>query len=269
MGIPLVNGRDSTGQDSENGQPVAMISADMARTFFPGANPIGQRIWFDSYAPQPLWLSIVGVVADIRQDGVTHQTYPLAYVCYTQQQNQSMLAAPTLVVRTQGEPASFAAAITKEIRAVNPDAAPVGRTMDAVLSESLARQRFQMQTLIAFGVLALFLATVGLYGVLSYMVTANRAQISIRLALGAHPASVFRMVVGRAMALCAVGAALGVIGCVAVRTALATLVFGIGPTDPWTLVAAVATLLAAGLLAAWVPARSAMNVDPMTVLRQE
>ncbi|HEY3739449.1 MAG TPA: ABC transporter permease, partial [Bryobacteraceae bacterium] len=269
MGIPLVSGRDFNDQDSENGQPVALISADMARKFFPGVNPIGKRIWFDSYAPKPFWLTIVGVAADTRQAGVTHATYPLAYVVYTQQQNPSMLAAAMLVVRTRTEPASLTSAIAQEIRAVNPEAAPVGRTMDAVLSESLARQRFQMRTLMAFGCLALLLATVGLYGVLSYMVTANKAQISIRLALGANPASVFRMVVGRAMALCGLGAAAGVVGCIAARSALAAMLYGIGPTDPITVAAAVATLLAAGLVAAWIPARSAMKVDPMMVLREE
>lgn len=270
MGIPLVSGRDFNDQDSENGQPVAMISAEMARTFFPGVNPIGRRIWFDSYAPKPFWLTIVGVVADTRQAGVTRATYPIAYVAYTQQQQSpNMLSAATLVVRTRTEPASLTSAVAQQIRTVNPEAVPVGRTMDTVLSESLARQRFQMRTLLAFGCLALLLATIGLYGVLSYMVTANKSQISIRLALGANPTTVFRMVVGRAMTLCGLGAALGVIGCILARSALSALLFGIGPSDPLTIGAAVATLLTAGLVAAWIPARAAMKVDPMLVLRED
>jgi ABC-type antimicrobial peptide transport system permease subunit len=141
--------------------------------------------------------------------------------------------------------------------------------MEAVLAGSLARQRFQMEILAAFAVLALLLAAVGLYGVMSYMVTANRAQIGIRLALGAQPARVFRMVAGRALALACVGAALGAMGCIAVRRALATLLFGIGPNDPATIAAATAILLAVAFAAAWFPARRAMRVDPMIALRDE
>jgi ABC-type antimicrobial peptide transport system permease subunit len=138
-----------------------------------------------------------------------------------------------------------------------------------VLAGSLARQRFQMEILAAFAVLALLLAAVGLYGVMSYMVTANRAQIGIRLALGAQPARVFRMVTGRALALACVGAALGAVGCMAMRRVLATLLFGIGPNDPATIAAAIAILLAVAFGAAWFPARRAMRVDPMIALRDE
>jgi len=141
--------------------------------------------------------------------------------------------------------------------------------MDAVLAGSLVRQRFQMEILGAFAVLALLLAAVGLYGVMSYMVTANRAQIGIRLALGAQPARVFRMVTGRALALACVGAALGAVGCMAMRRVLATLLFGIGPNDPATIAAAIAILLAVAFAAAWFPARRAMRVDPMIALRDE
>jgi putative ABC transport system permease protein len=269
LGIPLVRGRDLNDLDSESGEPVVVVSAAMARAFWRGADPIGQRIWFDSYAAKPLWLTIVGVAGDVRQSGLTDKPYPIAYVSYTQQQIDHLLTGGTLVVRTRADPASLADAVIKEIRAVNPEAVPTARTMETVLTESLARQRFQMQMLMTFGGLALLLAAVGLYGVLSYMVTANSAQIGIRLALGAHPASIFRLVVGRAMILCCLGAALGVAGCLALGRALAALLFGVGPSDPVTIAAAVGTLLAVALAAAWIPARAAMRVDPMMVLRQE
>jgi predicted lysophospholipase L1 biosynthesis ABC-type transport system permease subunit len=210
----------------------------------------------------------VGVAADVRQS-LAGKPYPAAYVVYTQQQSQGVLSGGALVLRTRGDPASLAGAARNAIHAVNPDAVPTPRTMDAVLAGSLARQRFQMEILVAFALLALLLAAVGLYGVMSYMVTANRAQIGIRLALGAQPARVFRMVAGRALALACVGAALGAMGCIAVRRALATLLFGIGPNDPATIAAATAILLAVAFAAAWFPARRAMRVDPMIALRDE
>jgi putative ABC transport system permease protein len=267
--IPLLRGRDFTDRDSANSQPAAIVSADMARTYWPDADPIGQRIWFDSFAPKELWLTIVGVAGDVRQDGLTHKNFPLAYVCYTQQQMSGLLEGGNLVVRTKGNPASLAGPLGKAIRSVNPQAAPTPRTMEALMSESLGRQRFQMEVLAAFAVLALLLAAIGLYGVLSYLVTANRMQIGIRLALGAQQGVVFRMVTGRALALCGLGAAFGIAGCLGVRQALATFLFGVGPSDPATIGTAVATLLTVALAAAWLPARRAMSVDPMTVLREE
>jgi predicted permease len=267
--ISLVRGRDFNDRDSETSQPVAIVSAEMARVYWPGAEPIGQRVWFDSFVPKEHWLTIVGVAADARQSSLTSSPYPAAYVSYTQQQSQGLLSGGVLVVRTHGDPAGLAVAVRSAIHAVNPDAVPTARTMDEVLAGSLARQRFQTEILGAFAVLALLLAAVGLYGVMSYMVTANRAQIGIRLALGAQPALVFRMVTGRALALSCMGAALGAVGCIAVRRVLATLLFGVGPNDPATIAAAVAILLAVAFAAAWFPARRAMRVDPMIALREE
>jgi predicted permease len=267
--IPLMNGREFNALDSEDGQPVAVVSAKMAQTFWPGANPIGQRIWFDSYASKPLWLTIVGVAGDTRQTGLADKPYPIAYVCYTQQQVGHLLAGGTLVARTRSDPAALGSAIAKEIRAVNPEAVPTPRTLETVLTESLARQRFQMQMLMMFGGLALVLAAVGIYGVLSYMVTANKAQISVRLALGADPGSIFRLVVGRAMALCCIGLVLGVAGCLMTGRVLTALLFGVGPADSLTIGAAVVALMTVALVAAWAPARSAMNADPMMVLRDD
>src|SRR5580658_28150 len=259
--IPLVRGRDFTDLDSETSQPVAIISAEMARVYWPGAEPIGQRVWFDSFGAKEKWLTIVGVAADVRQS-LPGKPFPAAYVSYTQQQSQGLLSGGALVLRTHGDPAGLAGAVRSAIHAVNPDSVPTARTMDAVLAGSLARQRFQMEILGTFAVLALLLAAVGLYGVMSYMVTANRAQIGIRLALGAQPTLVFRMVTGRALALSCVGAALGAVGCIAVRRVLATLLFGIGPNDPATIAAAIAILLVVAFAAAWFPARRAMRVDP-------
>jgi putative ABC transport system permease protein len=270
MRIPLVRGRDFTEQDSENSQPVAVISQDMAREYFPGAEPIGQRIWFDSFGDKERWLTIIGVAGNVRQLSLTQKsTYAQAYVLYSQQQVPPLLADGNVVVRTLTDPANVSGAVRSAVRAVNPESVPTTRTMERVLAGSLARQRFQMEILGGFAVLALFLAAVGLYGVMSYLVTVNRAQIGIRLALGAPPAMVFRFITGRALALAGVGVLFGALGCLAVRRVLAALIFGIGPADPATIVAAIAVLLAVTVAAAFFPARRAMRTDPMVALREE
>ena len=269
MRIPLLRGRDFNDGDTENGRHVAVISQEMAREYFPGTDPIGLRIWFDSFNRKENWLTIVGVAGDTRQSSLTKSVDSLAYVLYTQQTYPETLADGNLVVRTRMDAASVAGAVRGAIRAVNPDSAPTPRTMVSVVAESLARQRFQMDILGAFALLALVLAAVGLYGVLSYTVTASRTQIGIRLALGARPSTVFRMITGRALALSAAGVGLGALGCVALRRVLAATLFGIGPSDPVTIAAAVGVLLLVAAAAAFFPALRAMRTDPMTALREE
>ncbi len=269
MRISLLRGRDFSAGDTENSQGVAIVSAEMARVYFPGREPIGQRLWFDSFSPKEHWLTVVGIAADAREEGLTRAVFPQAYTCFTQQSYSGMLNGGTLVVRTAGDPAAMAGTIRAAIRAVNPEAAPRTRTMEEALAASLARQRFQLQILAGFAILALLLAAVGLYGVLSHMVTADRPQIGIRLALGASRAAVFRMVAVRALNLAALGIGIGLLGCVALRKVMAAAVFGIGPADPVTLGAAAGVLVLTALAAAWVPAWRATRVDPMAALREE
>jgi predicted lysophospholipase L1 biosynthesis ABC-type transport system permease subunit len=242
----------------------------MARIYFPDRDPLGQRIWFDSFSPgKPHWLTIVGIAGDVHEDGVTRAPFPQAYTCFTQQVWAPILDGGTLVVRTRPEPESMAGAVRTVIRAVNPEAVPRTRTMESVMAASLSKQRFQMEILGGFAALALLLAAVGLYGVLSHVVTANRSQIGIRLALGAPPARVFGMIAGRALKLSGIGILAGSIACLALRNVLAGAVFGIGPNDPATMGWAIGVLLAAAFAAAWIPARRATRVDPMMALREE
>lgn len=270
MRIPLIRGRDFTGRDTENSQHVAVINREMARLYFPGSDPIGQRLWFDSFNQRENWLTIVGIAGDVRQSSLTQKSVDSqAYVLYNQQTIAGLLSDGNLVVRTAVDPASVAGAVRSAIRTVNPDSAPTPRTFNSVLAESLARQHFQMQILGGFALLALLLAAVGLYGVLSYIVTASRAQIGIRLALGAQPLTIFRHIMGRALALAAFGVALGIVGCLAVRRVLTALLFGIAPNDPATIAVAVGVLLAVTIAAAFIPARRAMRTDPMVALRDE
>jgi len=205
----------------------------------------------------------------VRQYGLTRPVEALAYVSYAQAPVPSRLLDENLVLRTAQDPQAVVSAVRDRLRAVDSGAAVKFETMESVLAGSISRQRFQMQVLGGFAALALVLAAIGLYGVLSYMVTSNRAEIGIRMALGAQPRSVFRMVTGRALRLAAIGTAIGLAGCLAVRSVLAKVLFGIGPSDPATLAAATLVLLAVALAASWFPARRAMRVDPVSVLRED
>jgi ABC-type antimicrobial peptide transport system permease subunit len=173
------------------------------------------------------------------------------------------------MIRTALAPTSLAGAVRSAVAAVDHEIAVEFKTMDAQMAESVARQRFQMQVLGGFAALALLLAAVGLYGVLSYLIAAGRGEIGIRMALGAQPWSVFRMIAGRALRLSAIGAALGLAGCLAMRPIVASLLFGVGPSDPVTLAAAAAALLAVAFAASAFPALRAMRTDPVSALREE
>ncbi|MFY9728125.1 MAG: ADOP family duplicated permease [Bryobacteraceae bacterium] len=265
--IPIVSGRDFTDADTTASEGVAIVSSEMARRYWPGRSPLGERIQFDSmYEKNAPWLTVVGVARDVRQDGLTEPTMPEAYVCYTQ---ANRLLEPALMIRTPLDPASLAGAVRSAVRAVDHEIAVDFKTMDAAMAEAVARQRFQMQVLGGFAALALLLAAVGLYGVLSYLVAAGRGEIGIRMALGAQPVSVFRMITGRALRLSALGAVLGLAGCLGMRPIVAALLFGVGPSDPVTLAAATVALLAVAFAASAFPALRAMRTDPASVLREE
>jgi len=266
MGIPLLRGRDFTDADSESSGGVAIVSADMARRFWGTRDPLGDRVWFNSFEPKPHWLTVVGVAADVKQTSLATPAEPQAYVCLPQSQ---LLDGATLVIRTPLDPAGLAPAVRTRLAAVDPQMTYKFSTMDQIMAQALARLRFQIQVLGAFAALALLLAAVGLYGVLSYTVSSNRAEIGIRLALGAQPVSIFRMITGRALGLAAAGAGMGLAGFWGVRRVLASLLYGVRPGDPATLAAAVVLLLVVALAASWFPARRAMRVDPMTALREE
>jgi putative ABC transport system permease protein len=269
MHIPLLRGRNLNDGDTQNSRPVVLISAEMARVYWPGEDPVGRRIWFDSFAPKEQWLTVVGIVGDVHESTLTNPAEPTAYVTHTQVPFPAQLLDENFVLRTTQDPSTIVSAVRDRIRSADREAAVKFETMDDVLSRSVARQRFQMQVLGGFAALALLLAAIGLYGVVSYMVTNNRAGIAIRMALGAQPRAIFGMVTLRALRLAAVGTVIGVAGCFAVRKLLSSLLFGVGPTDPATLSAATVVLLAVALAASWFPARKAMRVDPISALHEE
>jgi putative ABC transport system permease protein len=268
--IPLLHGRDLTEADSEAAPAITIINTEMGRVYFPGIDPLGQRIWFPSFVPDaPLWLTIVGIVPNVRQQSLVSPVRPEAFVCYAQIPHVGTLEDGTLVVRTASNPAGVAPAVRSRLRSIDRGAAVSFQPMDSLLAEATARQRFQMQILAAFAALALLLAAVGLYGVLCYTVTSRRNEIGIRLALGAQRTAVYRTVTVRALGLYGAGTALGLIAWLAIRRLLTALLFGIGPTDPGNLAIAAALLLVVTLSASWLPARRATRIDPVSALREE
>ena len=267
--IPLVRGRYLTEADAEEAPGVVVISAEMARRFWPDRDPIGERIWFNSFEPKEHWLTIVGVAGDVRQSGLTEPARAQAYISYAQVQIKANLGVGNLIVRSSLDPGSVIAPVRQALREVHPGAAASFRTLDDLMAAATARQRFQTQVLGAFAALALVLAAIGLYGVLSYTVTSGRAAIAVRLALGARPRDVFRLVAARGLALTVIGAALGIAGVVALSSVLERVVFGVGPSDPAILGVAACVMLTTALAACWFPARRAMRVDPVTALRDE
>jgi putative ABC transport system permease protein len=267
--IPLLRGRRFTEGDTESAPGVAIISQAMARRYWRGRDPIGDRVWFDGTEPKEHWLTIVGVAGDVLESGLTQPAPPIAYVCYSQLQMPGYLSSATVVVRSEMDANNIVPPLRKLIRQVHPGVAVTFRAMDDVLADATARQRFQMQVLTGFAMLALVLGIVGFYGVMSYTVASNRMAIGIRMALGARPVDVFRSVMWRGLVLTGAGSAIGLVGCLAFRSILSKVVFGVGPSEPTVLAGATLAMLGVALAASWAPASRAMRAAPAKVLRGE
>ena len=269
VGMRFVRGRGLGERDRAGAPPVMVVNETMARSFWPGEDPIGKR--FKIGLPQGTnpWAEVIGVVADVRlrtlQEPVQSQMFAVHW-----QDRRGFMAPRDLLVRTSGDPLSLARPVRSAIRATDP-LQPVARveTMDKAISRTLAQPRFQMAFVGAFGVLALVLASVGVYGVMSYLVTQRRREIGIRMALGAARAEVLRLVVGRGLSMAVAGIALGLSGAALLTRAVEKLLFEVSPLDVVTFVVTPALVLAATLAACYLPALRASRVDPATVLRTE
>ena len=266
MEIPLINGRFFDEHDTEDSQPVIVIDENMARTYWPNANPIGGRIKFGRAESKNPWMTIVGVVGNVKQYDLESESRVTMYFPAAQAGAGTMY----LVARTSTVPSSVAASITSEVRSMDPNI-PIFdvKTMDQRLSESLARRRFAMLALGVFAGFALLLTIIGVYGVISYSVVLRTNELGIRLALGASRADVLRLILSAGLRLALTGIAFGIVLSFAFTRFLSSLLFGVPATDLFTFSALSILLIVVSLLACYVPARRATKVDPLAALRYE
>jgi putative ABC transport system permease protein len=266
LGIPLLEGRAFSEADTSSAPRVAIINRAMAAQYWPNQNPLGQRVKIGAYNDQRPWMTIVGVVGDVRQHYLTNAPAPMLYAPYAQDPWTFM----TVAVRTASPPSSAATAFVGAIHNVDPEeAVDHVRTMDEVVSRSVAPKRSLLTLITAFSGVALLLAGVGVFGVVSFSVGQRTREIGIRLALGASPARVLRSVLFQGLQLALLGIALGALGTLALRRTLSHLLYAVNPADPVTFLAVGSLLLATVLVACWIPARRATRVDPMVALRYE
>jgi putative ABC transport system permease protein len=242
-----------------------VINENLARRFWPDESPIGKRITMKDWGP-PLSAEIVGVAADVKADGLDSENRPMVYWAYP----QFPVVFNSIVVRTEGDPLSLAGTIKSQIWSVDP-AQPVASvaTMEQVLASSVAPRRFNMLLIGIFAAVALALAAVGIYGVISYTVSQRTHELGIRVALGAQGSDVIKLVVGQGMALTLAGVGLGLAAAAGLTRLMSTLLFDVSPTDAPTFAAVAVLLSAVALAACVVPARRATKVDPMVALRYE
>jgi predicted permease len=266
MGMPLLLGRDFTPGDNQTAPKVAVVNQAWARLYFPAESPIGRR--FGLGGPETSGdIRIVGVVRNARDYSLREQPPPIFYL-------PSFQAAPwremAFEVRSAVNPAGMAGTIQREVAAVNRDVAVFGiKTQAAQRDESVARERSLATLATAFAVLAVVRASIGLYGVMSYTVSRRTREIGIRMALGAAPGNVVRLVLCEAMMLAAIGIAVGVPAALVAARLVSSLFFGLKPADPPTYLSTIALLAGIAALSGYLPSRRAARVDPLAALRQE
>jgi predicted permease len=266
MQIPLRQGRWFNEPDTPTSQKVAIIDEYFAEQYWPHEDPLGKRIRTGGLDSKEPWITIVGVAGRIKQDALDSDPRIAFYMPHSQYTTSAM----NVVLRSNVAPATLTSAIKKELRAVDPDLPIYNvRTMEDRVRDSLARRRFSMVMLGLFAFLALAIATIGIYGVMAYMVSQGTREIGIRLALGATPAHILRLVVRQGMVLAAVGVGIGLIGAFALTRLMGSLLFGVQSTDPLTFVVIAMLLAVIALLASYIPARRAARIDPMVSLRCE
>ena len=263
MGIPVLRGRGFTSDDGPMAPGVAIINQAMAKRFWPNADPLNQHIRMGATQP---WLTVVGIIGDVRHTGLEEVPRPELYVNYL----QNPPVGPFIVIRTAGDPGALAETVRSEARALDKELPLYDiRTMQALRSETVAQRRFVMILVGVFGALALGLAAIGVYGVMTVIVGERTREVGVRLALGAEPKALLLMIVGQAAKLAALGVLIGVAVVIPAASLLSSQLYGVDALDPSTFVAVIAVLMATAGLAALMPACRAMRVDPVTALRYE
>jgi putative ABC transport system permease protein len=264
MAIPLVAGRWFTNADTRQSKPVIIVNRTLARAFWPEGNPLGGRLTIETSSTR--FAEIVGVVGDVKPDRFEGEDWPMIYNPYA----QVPMAGVTVVVRTDGRPAAIASAAGQEIHRIDPEQVVADvRPMEAVVDRAVEGARFNTALLASFAAIAFLLASLGIYGVISYDVTERTNEIGIRMALGALPEDVLRLVLGQGIRLAAGGIALGLVGAFWLTRIMSTMLYGIRPDDAWTFAAVSILLAAVALAASFLPSRRAMSLDPIAALRHQ
>lgn len=272
LGMPLLRGRFFTDQDLEDTPRVAVINQAAARTYWPKQDPLGKRVRLrldarePSSSSKPAWTMIVGVIADARTESLADAAIPQIYRSVYQHPAKSL----AIFLRGQLDPSAIPAQLRQQVQSIDSEL-PVfhAQTLGGVLSSSLSVRRFSMEMVACFAATALLLAGLGIYGTISYLVSEQRREIAIRLALGAQRGSILKMVLSRGLGLAAVGAVLGVAAALIVSHLMAGLLYGVSPTDMPTFASVTLVLTTVAIAASYVPALRAMRVDPITTLHSE
>jgi putative ABC transport system permease protein len=265
MQIPLKRGRLFTAQEATEMRHVVVVNEALTRKYFPNEDPLGKRITIDM-KDNNVPTEIIGVVGDVRHMRLDEEVEPVSYW----PQPELTYSFMTLVIRTRGDAANVAAGARGVIQSLDSEQ-PVAdvRTMESLLANSIARARFSALLLAVFASVALVLAAIGIYGVISYVVAQRRHEIGLRMALGAQARDVVTLVLRNGMMLAGLGVAIGLAGAFALTRVMTTLLFGVTPTDTITFGTVSALLLIVAFLACYIPARRATKVDPLVALRYE
>jgi len=265
LGIPLLRGRLFDDRDIAESPHVAVISESLARSRWPGQDPIGHTIEFGNMDGDPRLLTVVGIVGDVHDYGLDAPPRPTVYVDLFQRPR----AAITLTMLTDADTQLVTTAARSILQELNPEIPPTFRTFQQVYSASLGSRRFNLILIGFFGIVALLLATAGVFGVMAYSVSRRTREIGVRVALGARSRDVLAMILGQGISTILIGIAIGLVGSLALTRTLSSLLFGVTATDPLTFAAVIVLLIATALLACYIPARRATKVDPMVALRYE
>jgi predicted permease len=270
MGMPVLRGRDFNEGDNATAPGVVIVSQSVARTLWPGKDPLGNRISLEDEPKPEDWLTVVGVVDDVKQQGLAKKSEPAIYQPYLQIANHpGFLRHMTFVVRTASRPESVASGMRAVLRSVDKNQPISIASMDSLIATTTAEPQFQARLLATFALVALALTIVGIYGVLAYSVAQRTHEIGVRMALGAQPPDIIRIVLSEGLRLAFVGIAIGVAGALALTRFLGSFLFEIKPTDPATHIGVAILLMLVALAACYIPARRAMRVDPMVALKYE
>ncbi|MFY9733471.1 MAG: ABC transporter permease [Candidatus Acidiferrales bacterium] len=269
LSMPLQRGRLFAEMDNEQAPPVAVINESFARTYWPVGDPIGKHVQLNRMRGSrghPPWTTIVGVIADARTESLAEESTPQIYLSLYQMHPKDL----AIFLRGKLDPATTPAELRRQVQSVNPELPVFGaQTLAEAVSASLSERRFSMEIVGLFALTALLLAGLGIYGVISYIVSERRHEIGIRLALGAQNRNILRMVLREGLGLAITGAVIGLTCALIVSRLMAGLLYGVRPTDPLTFAGVALLLIAVGLLACYIPARRAMRVDPIVALRYE